>query len=66
MSAVIRAEAEAKYPTKTSAGIDHKAWAKRFVYRAERGDKSLLHVQVLFGYQALDLEVPQPQNQKGG
>jgi hypothetical protein len=58
MSAVIRAEAEAKYPVQTSAGIDYKAWAKRFVYRAERNDKSLLHVQIQFAYAALDLEVP--------
>lgn len=65
MSAVLIAEANAKYPTKTTAGVDHKAWAKRFVYRAERGDKSLLAVQVLFAYQALDLEVPQLQNQTG-
>jgi len=62
MSAVIRAEAGAKYPTKTSAGIDYKAWAKRFVYRAERGDKGLLPIQVLFAYQALDLEVPKIEN----
>lgn len=60
MSAVIRAEAEAKYPTKTANGIDHKAWAKRFVYRAERGDRDLLSVQILFAYQALDLPVPPP------
>lgn len=59
MSAVIKGEAEAKYPTKTNSGIDHKAWAKRFVYRAERGDKNLLPIQVQFGYQALDLEVPE-------
>lgn len=58
MSTVIRNEAEAKYPTKTSTGIDYKAWAKRFVYRAERGDKDLLHVQILFAYQALELPVP--------
>lgn len=62
MSAVIRNEAEAKYPTKTTAGIDYKAWAKRFVYRYERGDKSLLDIQILFAHQALELPVP---NQKG-
>lgn len=65
MSAVIRGEAEAKYPTITANGVDHKAWAKRFVYRAERGDKTLLPIQITFGYQALDLEVPQLQNQQG-
>lgn len=60
MSAVLRSEAEAKYPTKTATGIDYKAWAKRFVYRAERGDRDLLSVQILFAYQALDLPVPPP------
>jgi hypothetical protein len=58
MSAVIQKEAAAKYPTITSSGVDHKAWAKRFVYRAERGDRDLLHVQVQFAYMALDMPVP--------
>jgi hypothetical protein len=58
MSAVIRSEAEAKYPFKTTTGVDEKAWAKRFVYRAERGDKSLLPIQIKFAYMALDPEQP--------
>lgn len=58
MSAVLRAEAEARYPTNTTNGRDHKAWAKRFVYRAERGDRDLLNVQIQFAYQALGMPVP--------
>jgi len=62
MSAVLVAEAEAKYPTYTANGIDHKAWAKRFIYRAERRDRDLLPIQILFAYQALELEVPKIPN----
>lgn len=58
MSHVLKAEAEAKYPSVTSNGWDHKAWAKRFVYRAERRDKTLLPIQITFAYQALEMEVP--------
>lgn len=59
MSTLIRAEAEAKYPTKTSQGIDHKAWARRFIYRAERKDRTLLPIQIQFAYEAFELPIPQ-------
>lgn len=58
MSAMLRVEAEARYPSSTSAGMDHKAWAKRFIYRAERRDRDLLYIQIQFAYQAMGLEVP--------
>ena len=58
MSYQLKYEAEAKYPMQTTNGCDYKAWAKRIVYRAERRDKSLIWVQILFAYQALDMEVP--------
>lgn len=59
MSRVLESEAWAKYPNATADGkTDYKAWAKRFVYRAERSDKSLLRVQVDFAYEALELEKP--------
>jgi len=58
MSDVLRYEAEAKYPFKTKSGEDYKAWAKRFIYRAERNDKELLPIQIKFAYQAMDLPVP--------
>jgi hypothetical protein len=58
MSAQVKAEAEAKYPIHTSNGFDHKAWAKRFIYRAERNDKTLLPIQIQFAYQAFEMEVP--------
>lgn len=59
MSAVLIAEAQAKFPNLLAGGtVDHKAWARRFVYRAERGDRDLLHVQIQFAYMALDMPVP--------
>lgn len=58
MSTVVRSEAEAKYPWKLTNGVDDKAWAKRFVYRFEHGDKTLLPVQVQFAYLALEKVPP--------
>jgi hypothetical protein len=58
MSYAIRAEAEARHPVVSSQGRDPRAWAKRIIYRAERNDKSLLHVQIQFAYEAMGLEVP--------
>lgn len=58
MSAVLRAEAEAKFPRHTSVGLDERAWAKRFVYRAERNDRDLLPIQIDFAYMALGIEKP--------
>lgn len=51
----IRDEANEKYPTVTAAGTDHKAWAKRIVYRDEKDDKTLSHIQVKFAREALGL-----------
>ena len=47
MSLAIKFEADAKYPVWTTQGQDHKAWAKRILYRAERGDRDItvLHLQ---------------------
>ena len=56
MSAAIEAEAYERYPTKTTHGFDHKAWAKRFIYREERGDKTLLSIQVKFAKMAMDIK----------
>lgn len=53
MSTQIRLEAEARYPVLTTAGRDEKAWAKRILYRAERGDKTLTTIQVQFAKQAI-------------
>lgn len=58
MSDRIRQQAEAEIPYATAHGADPKAWAKRFVYRHERGDKTLLPVQIQFAYLALDKEPP--------
>lgn len=59
MSAALRSEAEARFPYKLpNGGVDNKAWAKRFVYRAERNDRDLLPVQIVFAYMALEMEPP--------
>lgn len=59
MSAALIAEAWAKFPRfPPSGGEDQKFWARRIVYRVERGDKSLMPVQVDFAYTALELEKP--------
>lgn len=52
MSTLLEHEAAAKFPFK---GADHKAWAKRIIYRAEHGDKDLLPVQITFAQMALDI-----------
>jgi hypothetical protein len=53
MSALLKAEAEAKFPLLTTRGRDDKAWAKRFLWRHERGDKALMAVQILFAREAM-------------
>lgn len=54
MSLVLEAEAASRYPLNTTAGRDHKAWAKRILYREERGDKDLLIIQVKFAKEAME------------
>lgn len=51
MSVLLQNEADAKFPYKQT---DHKAWAKRILYREERGDKSLLAIQVKFAKMAIE------------
>ncbi len=36
--------------------VDSKAWAKRILEREERGDKTLLSIQVKFAKMALDIK----------
>lgn len=62
MSAALIAQAEAHHPRVTAEGhSDEKCWARRFIFRAERGDKDLLPIQIQFAYLALDRPMP-----KGG
>lgn len=56
MSMQIQLEASAKFPMHTTHGTDHKAWAKRILHRLERGDKSLLAVQIQFAKMALNIK----------
>lgn len=58
MTYQIRAEAEAKYPVNTSQGRDFKAWAKRIVYRHEKGDKTLMTCHIHCAFIALDIPLP--------
>lgn len=58
----IRFEAEAKYPLLTTNGRDYQAWAKRLVYRFQRGDKTLMHIQIQFAHEALGIALPKSEN----
>jgi len=49
----IEREARARYPY---GHVDHKAWAKRILWREEQGDKSLLAIQVRFAKMAMDIK----------
>ena len=60
MSLRLQAEAAERYPVNTVAGRDYKAWAKRFIYRLESGDKTLMAVQILFAKQAMGIALEQP------
>lgn len=62
MSLQLQGEAEAKFPYLTAAGNDHKCWAKRIIYRQERGDKTLTTLQVNFARAALNID---QKNQEG-
>jgi hypothetical protein len=47
MSTALRLESEAKFPDVTAGGRrDYVAWAKRFVYRYERGDNDIKKAQI--------------------
>lgn len=37
-------------------GTDHKAWAKRILWREARGDKTLLAIQVRFAREAMEVK----------
>ncbi len=54
MSAQLQHEAAAKFPYSTPTGYDHKAWAKRILWRQEQGDKELLMVQIKFATEAMN------------
>lgn len=54
MSAQLQSEAAAQFPYRTTTGFDYKAWAKRIVYRDDRGDKELTSLQVKWAREALE------------
>ena len=53
MSTTLRLEAESRFPYLLTSGRDHKAWAKRILYRESRGDKTLSALQVSFAKTAM-------------
>ena len=55
MSAALEEAAKAQHPFATTHGPDCKAWAKRILYRLERGDKDLLSVQIQFAKMAMNV-----------
>lgn len=55
MSLQLRSEAEAQYPYRTTTGFDHKCWAKRIIYRDDRGDKELTSLQVKWAREAMEM-----------
>ncbi|UOD28763.1 hypothetical protein INH39_25480 [Massilia violaceinigra] len=59
MSRAYELEAAAKFPMNTTNGRDYKAWAKRILHRDERGDKTLLSIQVKFARTAMGLDADQ-------
>jgi hypothetical protein len=54
MSLQIELEAAAHFPVVTVMGRDCKAWAKRILFREERGDKTLMPIQVRFAKEAMN------------
>jgi hypothetical protein len=51
-----RSQAEAQFPYLTGADQrDHKAWAKRIMYREQKGDTLLTHYQVKEARMALNV-----------
>ncbi len=58
MSTVLELEANAKFKFHDADKnfTDHKAWAKRILYRDERGDKDLTSLQINFARMAMDIK----------
>ena len=51
-------EAQARYPYNTVNGYDYLAWAKRIIYRHERGDKTLTISQIKNAQEAMSVKTP--------
>jgi hypothetical protein len=49
-------EAADAIPYRGEHHVDHKAWAKRIVWREQKGDKELLPIQIRFAREALDIK----------
>lgn len=57
MSVTLELEAKAKFKFHDTERnfTDHKAWARRIMYREERGDKDLSTLQIKFAQIALNI-----------
>ncbi len=60
MSMQLQFEASSRFPAHTTAGTDHRGWARRIQYREQHGDKSLLPIQIRFAREALDARAEVP------
>lgn len=56
MSQKLISDAIVAHPQYINGIYDHKAWAKRFVYRYQHGDKTLTTIQIRFSHDALELD----------
>jgi hypothetical protein len=56
MTTYLREEAALKFPFNSPAGYDHKAWAKRILWRLEMRDAELLPIQIRFAQEAMDIK----------
>lgn len=54
MSLQLEIEAAAQFPSVSITGRDFKAWAKRILWREERGDKDLTSIQLKFAREAMN------------
>lgn len=58
MSHAIKANADFAHPFRATAGLDHKAWAKKIMYRHACGDTTLEALFVKMAREALGIEAP--------
>ena len=56
MSIALETEAKLVHPLVVNGQTDCKAWARRFIYRYEKGDKELTHIQIRFAHDALEMK----------
>lgn len=53
---MMRDVARKKFPYATATSHDHKAWAKRIMWRLEHKDPTLLPIQIKFAQEAMGIQ----------